>query len=57
MDYFLQHVYPEEVIALSQTSALEKISAMDTYELRYSDLSAAIAQLEHLAKGEVGTSI
>lgn len=57
MDYFLQHVYPEEVIALSQTSALEKISAMDTYELRYSDLSGAIAQLEHLAKGEVGTSI
>lgn len=57
MDYFRQHVYPEEVIGLSQTVALEQLSAIDTYELRYSDLARAVAQLDRLAKGEVSEAI
>jgi len=57
IEYFRQHVYPEEVIGLSQTVALEQLSAVDTYELRYSDLARAVAQLDRLARGEVGGSI
>ncbi len=42
--------YPEEVRG-PQIAALQKLSAVDVYELRYWDLPSAIARLDRLARG------
>ena len=50
LQYFRQNVYPLDEIKQPQIVALEHLSRMGVYELRYSDLHQAVDRLERLAQ-------
>lgn len=50
LDYFRQSVYPAQEIRHLQMAALECLSSLEVYELRYSDLDEAVGLLDGLAR-------
>jgi hypothetical protein len=50
LQYFHQNVYPLGEIKQPQIVALERLSRMEVYELRYSELHQAVDRLERLAQ-------